>query len=167
MRLAGTSAISGPSNPSTRRETNGSYEVIGGDPPHLTDRWQRTLSPRTRRAALAAGAIAALGVGAVLLPPVHTSRQSDPQPLHSLARERHRVALCRTRPDHRLPHHDRFLPFRGHRGQRTPVTPARHRRRLRRTHRRGPSRNRPSPCTPRRPAASPWRFRFPTVRDCP
>ncbi|MFE9601897.1 hypothetical protein [Streptomyces hokutonensis] len=60
-------------------EANGSYEVIGGDPPHLTDRWH-TLSPRTRRAVLTAGAVAVLGVGAVLLPPVHTSRQSDPQP---------------------------------------------------------------------------------------
>ncbi|WP_262059980.1 hypothetical protein [Streptomyces sp. STR69] len=60
-------------------EANGSYEVIGGDPPHLTDRWH-TLSPRARRAALAAGAVAVTSVGAVLLAPAHTIRQSDPQP---------------------------------------------------------------------------------------
>lgn len=60
-------------------EANGSYEVIGGDPPHLTDRWH-TLSPRARRAVLAAGAVAVLGVGTVLLLPADSSRQTDPRP---------------------------------------------------------------------------------------
>ncbi|MFJ9897867.1 hypothetical protein ACIQPR_31505 [Streptomyces sp. NPDC091280] len=60
-------------------ETHGSYEVIGGDPPHLTDRWH-SLSPRARRAVLAAGSVLALGVGALLLQPVHSLGHSDPRP---------------------------------------------------------------------------------------
>ncbi|MBK3568230.1 MULTISPECIES: hypothetical protein [unclassified Streptomyces] len=61
-------------------EANGSYEVIGGDPPHLTDRWH-TLSPRARRAVLAAGAAAVLGIGTILLLPADSARQTDPRPL--------------------------------------------------------------------------------------
>jgi hypothetical protein len=57
-------------------EVDGSYEVIGGDSPRLTDRWH-TLSPRARKAALAAGAVAVAAVGAVLLP---AHRQADPPP---------------------------------------------------------------------------------------
>ncbi|MEV6484189.1 hypothetical protein [Streptomyces sp. NPDC051576] len=51
-------------------EADGSYEVIGGDRPRLTDRWH-TLSPRTRKAALAAATAAAVAAGAVLLPTAH------------------------------------------------------------------------------------------------
>jgi hypothetical protein len=60
-------------------EADGSYEVIGGDSPRLTDHWH-SLSPRVRRATLAAGAVAAVAVGAVLLPPVHARRQDEPTP---------------------------------------------------------------------------------------
>ncbi|MET7573141.1 hypothetical protein ABZT04_32310 [Streptomyces sp. NPDC005492] len=59
-------------------EADGSYEVIGGDQPRLTDRWH-TLSPRARRAALAAGTAAAVAAGAVLLPTAH--RHGAPAPV--------------------------------------------------------------------------------------
>lgn len=59
-------------------ETDGSYEVIGGDSPHLTDRWY-ALPQRTRRAVLAAAAVAVVALGAVLLP-LHDRRQDDPAP---------------------------------------------------------------------------------------
>jgi len=59
-------------------ETDGSYEVIGGDSPRLTDRWH-TLPQRTRRAVLAAAAVAAVALGAVLLP-LHDRQLDDPAP---------------------------------------------------------------------------------------
>ncbi|MFJ3421237.1 MULTISPECIES: hypothetical protein [unclassified Streptomyces] len=69
----------GPVESVDSTDVDGSYEVIGGDSPRLTDRWH-TLPQRTRRTALAVIAAGAAAVGAVLLPPVHDDRQSDPTP---------------------------------------------------------------------------------------
>ncbi|WP_329247662.1 hypothetical protein OG223_14725 [Streptomyces sp. NBC_01478] len=66
----------GPVESVDSSEANGSCEVIGGDSPRLTDRWH-TLPPRTRRAVLAAGTVATVAAGAVLLPP---RPQADPAP---------------------------------------------------------------------------------------
>ncbi|MFJ9243290.1 hypothetical protein [Streptomyces sp. NPDC101776] len=66
----------GPVESVDSSEANGSYEVIGGDSPRPTDRWH-TLPPRTRRAVLAAGTVAVVAVGVVLLPP---RPQADPAP---------------------------------------------------------------------------------------
>jgi len=59
----------GPVEPVNSSETDDSYDVIGVDEPRLTDRWGKrwnTLSPRTRKATLAATATA-VAATAILL----------------------------------------------------------------------------------------------------
>ncbi|WP_203730248.1 hypothetical protein [Streptomyces sp. SID12501] len=59
----------GPVEPVNSPDAQETYEVIGADTPHFTDRWQ-ALSPRVRRAVLATVALAAATGGViVLLPP--------------------------------------------------------------------------------------------------
>lgn len=67
----------GPVEPVDSPEADASYEIIGGDPPRLTDRWH-ALSPRARRAALAAGAIGVAAAGVLLLPPTRTPDRAEP-----------------------------------------------------------------------------------------
>ncbi|MGW1719479.1 hypothetical protein [Streptomyces sp. NPDC002156] len=59
----------GPVEPVNSPDAQETYEVIGADTPRLADRWQ-ALSPRVRRAALGAAALAVAATGVVvLLPP--------------------------------------------------------------------------------------------------
>lgn len=154
----------GPVEPVDSPEADGSYEVIGGDPHRLTDRWH-TLSPRARRAALAAGTVAVVAAGAVLLPPVRT-RQGDPAPpvpWPANVTEWRYAGLAQTTDS---PTTSGFFRFAvtvnsgppspsGSPAPRSTDSPP------------GPSPNRPSPCTPGQHAASPCRYPYPTVQDCP
>lgn len=155
----------GPVESVDSTDVDGSYEVIGGDSPRLTDRWH-TLPQRTRRTALAVIAVVAAAVGAVLLPPVHDDRQSDPTPPvpwpANVTAWRY-VGLAQTTDTPTTTGFFRFAVTVGS-GPPSPSTspappstdsPPR------------PYRNRTSPSTPDRPTASRWRFPFPTVRDCP
>ncbi|MFJ5306040.1 hypothetical protein [Streptomyces sp. NPDC088350] len=76
-------------------EVDGSYEVIGGDAPRLTDRWH-TLSPRARRTALAAGAVAVAATGAVLLPPRTRADPAPPLPWPANVTEWRYIGLAQT-----------------------------------------------------------------------
>ncbi|MFF7131592.1 MULTISPECIES: hypothetical protein [unclassified Streptomyces] len=73
----------GPVEPVDSPDSGASYDVIGTDGPRLTDRWGarwRGMSPRGRRAALGAGAIALLAAG-VLVPLTHSEdRPPEPEP---------------------------------------------------------------------------------------
>ncbi|MFJ8060159.1 hypothetical protein [Streptomyces sp. NPDC096142] len=69
----------GPVESVDSADMDGSYEVIGGDSPRLTDRWH-ALPQRTRRTALAVTAALTAAAGAVLLPPGHDGRHHDPAP---------------------------------------------------------------------------------------
>ncbi|MDV9172010.1 hypothetical protein R6V09_18055 [Streptomyces sp. W16] len=68
----------GPVEPVDSPETDASYDIIGGDSPRLSDRWH-SLTPRARKATLAAGVIALAATGVVLLPRSHTPRPAPPQ----------------------------------------------------------------------------------------
>ncbi|WP_043675146.1 hypothetical protein [Streptomyces xylophagus] len=76
-------------------ELDGSYDVIGGDAPRLTDRWH-ALPPRARRAALAAGAVAVVAAGAVLLPPHPRADPAPPVPWPANVTEWRYVGLAQT-----------------------------------------------------------------------
>ncbi|CCK30839.1 hypothetical protein BN159_6460 [Streptomyces davaonensis JCM 4913] len=71
----------GPVEPVNSPEPDESYEVIGADGPRRTDRLARrwaALSPRARRAAVAAALVALSAAGALLLTP------DDPEPSETL-----------------------------------------------------------------------------------
>ncbi|MET7684927.1 hypothetical protein [Streptomyces sp. NPDC005423] len=67
----------GPVEPADSAETDASYEIIGGDSPRLSDRWD-TLPARVRGAALAVGVIAVAAAGVVLLSPSHAPVHAAP-----------------------------------------------------------------------------------------
>lgn len=146
-------------------ERDGSYEVIGGDSPRLSDHWH-TLPRRSRTAVLAAGTVAAVAVGAVLLPPFHDGRQDDPTPpvpWPANITEWRYTGLAQTTDTPTTTGFFRFAvtvdsgPPSPSASSAPPSTGSPPR----------PSRPPPSPSAPARPAASPWRSRFPTVPDCP
>ncbi|MDX2541252.1 hypothetical protein ACOT81_11400 [Streptomyces sp. WI04-05B] len=70
----------GPVEPVNSPDAQETYEVIGADTPHFTERWQ-TLSPRVRRAVVGAAALGATTAAVIaLLPP----EPSTPAPTHTL-----------------------------------------------------------------------------------